>query len=67
MNVWYNAFISYDGSTAKLYLNGVLACSQGFSLVQGGDKDIGVTNFSNGGVFTGVFNHLKVWNQVRTP
>ncbi len=64
---WYDALVTYDGAIARLYLNGTQACSQTFTLAQGGDKDISMTHFSNGKVFHGVVSDLKIYNIVITP
>jgi hypothetical protein len=64
---WYNATVTYNGSAAKVYLDNTLVCTQPFALVQGGDKDISVTNFSNGATFHGILSDLKVYNTVITP
>jgi serine/threonine protein kinase len=64
---WYNATITYNGSTAKMYLDNTLVCTQSFALEQGGDKDISVTNFSNTQVFHGILSDLKIYNTVITP
>jgi hypothetical protein len=64
---WYDAMVTYNGSTAKVYLNNTLVCTQAFALVQGGDKDIGVTNYSNGAIFHGILSDLKIYNTVITP
>lgn len=64
---WYNGLVTYDGATAKLYINGVLACSQGFALQQGGDKDFSATNYSNGATYKGILNHLRIYSVVVNP
>ena len=64
---WYVATVTYNGTTAKLYLNNTLACTKSFSISQGGDSDIGVTDFSNGVVYRGNFSDLWVYRTVITP
>jgi hypothetical protein len=54
------AVIQYNGSTAELYINGELACSQAFTLVHGNDPNIQNTNFSNGTTFLGYLRNLQV-------
>ena len=70
LNEWHNAKISYDGTTARMFLDDVYACSIKFG---GGyvpldniscgplDNEIGVTNYSNGQVFEGYIKNLKVY------
>jgi hypothetical protein len=54
------AVIQYNGSVAELYLNGELACSQAFSLSNGGDSNIQNTNYSNATTFLGYLRNLTV-------
>jgi hypothetical protein len=70
-NQWHNAKISFDGTTAKIFLDNSLAGSLKFgngyvTLNYGGcgpsDTEIGVTNYSNGAVFKGYVKNLKVYN-----
>jgi len=64
---WYVATVTYNGTTAKLYLNNTLACTKSFSISQGGDSDIGVTDFSTGVVYKGNFSDLWIYRTVITP
>jgi hypothetical protein len=64
---WYEGLVSYDGTTARLYLNGSLACTQAFALQQGGDNDFGATDFSTGSTYQGILNHLRIYNAVIAP
>jgi hypothetical protein len=64
---FYTATVTYNGTTARLYLNGTLACTQNFALSQGGDSDIGTTNYGTGGVFKGTFGNLRIYRTVITP
>lgn len=67
LNTWHKALITYDGNVGKLYLDGVLGCSTAFKIQQGNDKNIGVTDFSNGLVFKGVLKDLTIYNRVIKP
>jgi hypothetical protein len=67
LNEWQNARISFDGTTAKIYLNNILAGSitkgkdfEQLETCDEYDNAIGVTNFSNGAVLKGSIRHLLV-------
>ena len=71
LNEWHNAKISYDGHTANIFLDNILAGSLKFGngyvpLNYGAcgplDTEIGVTNYSNGEVFKGHVKDLKVYS-----
>ncbi len=64
---WYLATITYDGSTARLYLNNTLACSKSFAIVHGGDADIGTANYSNGTIFNGIISDLRIQKTIDAP
>jgi manganese-dependent ADP-ribose/CDP-alcohol diphosphatase len=72
-NLWYQAAVSFDGTFATLYLNGIpekkieldmqpiSSCSNGFS--------VGTTLEKNGsakGFFCGSVDRIRVWNYART-
>jgi len=70
LNEWHNAKISFDGTTANVFLDNSLAGSLKFgngyvALNSKGcgesDTEIGVTNYSNGAVFKGYARNLKVY------
>jgi len=60
LGVYNTAYIQYNGSTAELYLNGELACTQKFTLQNGGDKNVQNTNYSNGTTFKGYLKNLVI-------
>ncbi len=64
---FYGAMVTYDGSTAKLYLDNIQACSKSFTLVNGGDANVGSTNYSNASTFFGTFGDLRIYRTVITP
>ncbi len=70
VNKWHNAKISYDGTTAKIFLDNEVAGSLKFGngyvplnydLCGPSDTEITVTNYSNGTVFKGYVKNLKVY------
>ena len=67
LQTWHQAFISYDGSVAKLYLDGDLGCQVPFSIVDGNDKQISTGDFSNALTFKGVMKNLRIYDVVFEP
>lgn len=67
LNTWHSALITYDGVEAKLYLDNQLGCTVSFTLEQNDDRDVGVTNYSNGNVFQGTVRNLRIYNEPITP
>jgi len=64
VNKWHNAKVVYGNNTASIYLDNVLAGSINTALDRACDDNdtvIGVTNYSNGGVFKGNIKNLKVY------
>jgi hypothetical protein len=64
VNVWHTAKIVYKNTTATIYLDDVVAGTLNFTPSLGcGNTDtvIGITNYSNGGVFKGKIKNLKVF------
>jgi len=70
LNEWHNAKISFDGSTANIFLDNSLAGSlkfgNGYVELNGPDSptdtEIGITNYSNGQVLNGYVKDLKVYS-----
>jgi hypothetical protein len=70
VNEWHNAKISFDGTTANIFLDNSLAGSlkfgNGYVELNGPDTqtdtDIGTINYSNGDAFEGYVKDLKVYN-----
>ena len=67
LNTWHTAWVTYNGSEARLYLDGVQGCSVNFTLEQGGDTDVSVTNFSNASTFQGTIRNLIIYSEPITP
>lgn len=61
-NQWYNARLTYDGTTACLYIDGNLAASVTDTLVHGTDANMGSNNFSSGTAFQGYLKNLKIFD-----
>jgi eukaryotic-like serine/threonine-protein kinase len=64
---WYTALLTYDGSQARLYLDGELGCTVSFNLNHGNDRDVSVINYSNGTIFMGNVRELKIYNEPIVP
>jgi hypothetical protein len=62
LGVYNKVDISYNGTVAELYLNGTLACSQSFTLNNGGDANFLNINYSNGYAFQGYLRNLEVYS-----
>lgn len=68
LNEWHEAMLTYDGRTARLYLDQQLQCSAEFEInATSNDSSISTTNFSNATVFQGFFRDLKIYNNVLIP
>lgn len=61
LDTWHEATITYSDSVGRLYLDDSLVISVKFDLVHGNDKTIGITDFSDGLVFKGIFSDLKIY------
>ena len=72
INQWHNAQITYDGTTAKMFLDNTLACSANIqlnidnSLCGDLDTEISSMDFSNAKVFKGFIKNIKVFNNPYT-
>lgn len=71
LNEWHKARISFDGTTAKIFLDGNLAGALKFGdgyvplnydVCGTSDNEIGVTNYSNGQVLKGYVRNLEVYS-----
>jgi len=65
LDQWHNAKVSYDGTTARLFLDDVFVCSVDAELnneICGEDDSrIGVTDFANGFTLKGYFKEFKIF------
>jgi|GEM_PF-2313232 len=64
LNTWHNARITYDGDTAKIYIDNNFACSKAVQLDYAicGDQDatFSPTNYGRGEVLDGYLKDLKI-------
>ena len=63
LNTWHEAKVTYVDSTGEwnFFLDNAFAGRvQSIQLVQGNDINVGITNFSNGTVFKGIFRELRI-------
>jgi hypothetical protein len=67
VETWHNAVITYDGRTARLYLDRRLACSIDYVPNHNDQAVIGVTDYSNASVFKGFIRDLRIYDEVRSP
>lgn len=70
LNTWYYVTCSWDGTTQKLYLGGVLADSDGISgsISETIDLAIGARSYGLGSNrLYGVVDEVKIYNYARTP
>jgi hypothetical protein len=62
--VWHEAMIEYDSlpGVGRAYLDSVRVASESFSLIQGGDRNFGVTDFAAGKTFGGYIRNLRIYS-----
>lgn len=70
LNKWYNVTYTYDGTTLRIYLNGVLNDSKNLSLnlssydmiINGGNDEFNDFRISNFGIFNASFTEKEVFS-----
>ncbi len=65
---WYHATGSYDGSTMKLYLDGVLqeSFTTDLTTLESSPLNIGIYSVAAGSKFRGQIDNLKIWDRALT-
>ncbi len=64
---WHEGVITYDGTTAILYLDGTEIASEDIVLKHEEDANLSIANGANGKTFKGHFGRLKVYSEVVAP
>ncbi len=59
---WHRATIAYDGAVGSLYLDGDLVASDTFEINHLNDANIGISDFSVGISFKGLFRNLRIYD-----
>lgn len=68
LNTWYHVACSYDGTTRKIYVDGVVVGQDtptGHNVPNANNFRIGST--SSGEYFNGGIDEVRIWNVARTP
>lgn len=66
-NVWHEADITYDGTTLRLFLDGIEGCSVPTALATGGVNFITLRDNGRDSSFSGIIKNLQVFNTVEIP
>ncbi len=64
---WHEGTVTYDGTTARLFLDGIEIASKEVVLQHGEDRNVSVANFGNGVSFLGTLRALKIYSKAITP
>lgn len=70
--VWHQIGLTYDSSvaTGALYLDGVLACSDSFTIIHGNgeqDQTFSITNYAYSWTFKGTLRDLQIYSTPHLP
>jgi hypothetical protein len=69
VNVWHHVAGTWDGSTLRIYIDGVLSASQAWTnTVTGSANNVSIGRYYGGGsyFFQGYMDEVRIWNTART-
>lgn len=62
LSIWNHVAVTYNGTTAKMYINGALAGQQAGTITNGADT-FKLGGGFGGRVFSGTIDHVRVWQE----
>ncbi|SLM27878.1 exported hypothetical protein [Desulfamplus magnetovallimortis] len=65
-NRWYHLAATYDGSTIKIYVDGVLKASQSQTGIVDSGTSLTIGSRAGSGFFSGAMDEVRVWSVVRS-
>jgi hypothetical protein len=67
MGLWVHLAVTFDGSSCKLYVNGVLSATSTISSFTAGSNAFNIGRRADGGCrFNGKIDEVRVWNNARS-